>query len=348
MRLEDARILRETAIQLLIQQVAKPYAAGMGLSGETTDRLTPVSESRITSLPLSVGIGIHAAPTPGEFKLAIHIPDEAYREMVLPIVDLTQGEAQIQITGSVKPYIQTEGKPFYRQRQRPLQIGLSVSRSESLESGTLGCFVRQRTQTDVLMLSCNHVMAECNRGSIGDSICQPAIVDGGNAQIDQIALLKQFIPLKPCEQGITPVDAAIASVEQTAIADVTQLAHGKTLQGLLTLEELAQDLPLPVLKLGKQTGLTRGIMKDFGIRRLVPYGIDLTCDYSNLVAIEGIRDRSFSQPGDSGSLIYDAEGYAVALLIGGTDVGGDNNRGITYATPIDAVVHELEVELALS
>jgi hypothetical protein len=144
------------------------------------------------------------------------------------------------------------------------------------------------------------------------------------------------------------VDAAIASVEQTAIADVTQLAHGKTLQGLLTLEELAQDLPLPVLKLGKQTGLTRGIMKDFGIRRLVPYGIDLTCDYSNLVAIEGIRDRSFSQPGDSGSLIYDAEGYAVALLIGGTDVGGDNNRGITYATPIDAVVHELEVELALS
>jgi hypothetical protein len=340
MHLEDAKVMREAAIQMM-QQVAQPYSSIPFRSAD------PFMAASAVSLP-SVGIGIRATQTQNDFKLAIHIPSEAYRAIVRPIVELARGEVHVQMTGTVNVYGSEERNDFYRQRQRPLLIGLSVSPSASLDAGTLGCFVRRPTQSELFILSCNHVIAERNDGTVGAPICQPAIADGGHSSADQIARLQSFVHLKPGDHGTTSVDAAIASVEDAEVADVAQLGNRLMLCGVSTLEELTETLPRLVLKTGKQTGITQGTLQDFGIRRLIPYGINLTCDFTNLIAIEGIGNQPFSQPGDSGSVIYDADGYAIALLIGGTKSGGENNCGITYASPIDAVLHELDLELALS
>ena len=51
--------------------------------------------------------------------------------------------------------------------------------------------------------------------------------------------------------------------------------------------------------------------------------------------------------GDSGSLIVtDNEARnPVALLFAGSNQGGSNGRGLTYANPIDAVLNNLSVRL---
>ena len=64
------------------------------------------------------------------------------------------------------------------------------------------------------------------------------------------------------------------------------------------------------------------------------------------IEIEGAGNKSFSDAGDSGSLIVDDEMLAAALLFAGGDHGGSNGKGLTYANPIAAVLKSLKVKLA--
>jgi len=51
--------------------------------------------------------------------------------------------------------------------------------------------------------------------------------------------------------------------------------------------------------------------------------------------------------GDTGSLIVNAERCAVALLFAGSDHGGANGQGLTYANPIHTVLDALKIEFPL-
>jgi len=54
------------------------------------------------------------------------------------------------------------------------------------------------------------------------------------------------------------------------------------------------------------------------------------------IEIEGDGDDLFSQDGDSGSLIVNSHRLAVALLFAGSDLGGSNGKGLTYAKHLQA------------
>jgi hypothetical protein len=60
-----------------------------------------------------------------------------------------------------------------------------------------------------------------------------------------------------------------------------------------------------------------------------------------------VDDGPFSAAGDSGSLIVGRDRRAVALLFAGSDQGGANGRGLTYANPIHSVLQRMNIELAL-
>jgi hypothetical protein len=106
------------------------------------------------------------------------------------------------------------------------------------------------------------------------------------------------------------------------------------------------DTGTAVAKLGRTTGLTRGQVTAFELDNVV-VGYDLgNLRFDNQVEIEGAaRDAPFSRGGDSGSLIVDADRRAVALLFAGSDVGGSNGQGLTFANPVRAVLDALEVNL---
>ncbi len=75
-------------------------------------------------------------------------------------------------------------------------------------------------------------------------------------------------------------------------------------------------------------------------------GYDMgTVSFDNQIEIEGHGQSPFSRGGDSGSLVVDIMGNAVGLLFAGSQKGGTNDRGLTYANQIDTVLDELKVEL---
>lgn len=67
--------------------------------------------------------------------------------------------------------------------------------------------------------------------------------------------------------------------------------------------------------------------------------------FDQTVEIEGEGDLPFSDGGDSGSLIVGADNRAVALLFAGSELGGGNGMGLTYANPVRLVLDGLEVDL---
>jgi hypothetical protein len=67
--------------------------------------------------------------------------------------------------------------------------------------------------------------------------------------------------------------------------------------------------------------------------------------FDNQIEIEGTGDGAFSDGGDSGSLIVDDGMQGVALLFSGSDQGGANGHGLTYANPLRQVLDELKVDL---
>ena len=101
-------------------------------------------------------------------------------------------------------------------------------------------------------------------------------------------------------------------------------------------------------KVGRTTGTTRGRVSAFELDNVVvEFGLGFL-KFDNQVEIEGAESDPFSQGGDSGSLIVDADRRAVALLFAGSDLGGSNSLGLTYANPIRAVLDALKVDLFFS
>ncbi|MFJ9854972.1 hypothetical protein [Streptomyces sp. NPDC101150] len=96
----------------------------------------------------------------------------------------------------------------FADRTRPAPSGISIGHT-LVTAGTLGCLVRDNTDSSLCILSNNHVLANENAATPGDAIVQPGAYDGGTAPGDTIATLKRFITIGM--SGNT-VDAAIAQV----------------------------------------------------------------------------------------------------------------------------------------
>lgn len=92
----------------------------------------------------------------------------------------------------------------HRDRYRPVvPVGTSMGHYQ-ITAGTLGGIVRDRTTGESFLLSNNHVFANSNDAQTGDSILQPAALDGGINPGDVVARLERFIPLRYLEDAFQP------------------------------------------------------------------------------------------------------------------------------------------------
>jgi hypothetical protein len=217
-------------------------------------------------------------------------------------------------------------------------VGCSIGHFR-ITAGTLGCFV-QTAGGDVRILSNNHVLADENRGKAKDAIIQPGDVDGGARPKDTVAALGRFIRLKTTATNF--VDCALATLK-----DGIEFEHER-LDGIGRLAGVAED-PVEigdrVAKVGRTTGTTRGRVTAFELDNLI-VGFDLgNLRFDDQIEVEGAGQDPFSQGGDSGSLIVNGRREAVALLFAGSDQGGKNGQGLTFANPIEAVLSALKVTL---
>lgn len=266
-------------------------------------------------------------------------------ELVAEITKRARGEADVRIVPEVSK--RAPDPSWFQHRHRPLEAGLSVGHFE-ISAGTLGFVVQDRHAHYVL--SNNHVLANVNAGRPGDPVVQPGPIDPPGApglNPDQfIGVLDRFVPLS--FQRANVVDCAVA-----AIARGLEFYAGWTeaLPGVVTGTSplTIDDLGRPVAKAGRTTGVTRGVISQIEVDRLQvdmgEPGAPKLAEFSDQIEIQGNDGQSFSQPGDSGSLIVDLKGRAVALLF----AGGADDQGVdlTFANRIETVLEKLGVRLSL-
>ena len=333
MRLDSVRELKRSLPARLNKTFAVRAAAGK------TSSLAVASAASLRRESPSYFLGISVRGKK-DYRLAVRLQDRALErsELVNSIAARAKGEVDVRYVGRIR----ARAKPWYRSKQRPLLIGSSTGflASGFIMAGTLGCFVRSGSSTALYMLSNNHVLADENRYPKGGSIVQPGALDGGSPTADRVAKLTRFVRLDPGQTNF--VDCAIAKLNSTVQADVHKL------KGIGTLTGQRSDLQVGdvVHKVGRTTGVRHGRVTAFELDGVaVEYDIGVI-SFDNQIEIEGAGNRSFSDAGDSGSLIVDDLMRAAALLFAGGDHGGSNGKGLTYANPIGAVLQALKVKLA--
>jgi hypothetical protein len=258
----------------------------------------------------------------------------------------------------------------YTQPQNPARPGTSVG-PQNGETGTFGCMVMVRKDLPgddrpiPCILSNCHVLAlrPINSSSSlylpsakehsgdarqGAKVMQPGYYDNTSPPND-VGILWDYSPLSVTTSSNTDVpssfvDAAVAWTDDPRIHDaaVTPVFQDGS--------ELDPDFSDPregmeVIKQGRTTELTHGTIQNVGMDIVVGYGPQGTPPYAHFVygvVIGGTGGKSFSDFGDSGSLVLEAATKKpVALLLGGDGT-------VTYANVIRDVKTALKIETFLN
>jgi hypothetical protein len=214
-----------------------------------------------------------------------------------------------------------EARCYQTRCPRPVPLGVSVGHP-NITAGTIGARVKDSSD-DVYVLSNNHVLANSNNATAGDSALQPGPFDGGTDPADKIGSLHDFMPIKFSGETNT-MDAAIARSSTAELGNKTFTGYtpaSTTVEG---------SLELAVKKEGRTTGLTTGQISEVNVMVTVcyeargPFRCVRSATFDDQLAIGG---GSFSAGGDSGSLIVTQSGNnPVGLLFAGSSARTLANR----------------------
>ena len=329
MNIENARALKASLLTTTVKSLKAPTAVrALGI------RAQAASAAKDPIRTVALGI----ARSGQQHTLAIRVQQRAL--MSHPAIEdmrkRAKGEVDVRYVGRL---VKLETPATLQKRRRPLVIGCSIGHF-AITAGTLGCFVTDRKSKAALILSNNHVLANENNAKKGDAIIQPGDFDGGKRPKDVVAKLRDFVALEPTSTNF--VDCAVAAPAKKIKFDSHQLGSFGALAGL---GAKVVDEGTVVRKVGRTTGETSGRVTAFELDNVV-VGYDIgNLRFDDQIEIEGAGTGSFSDGGDSGSLIVDADRLAVALLFAGGDTGGSNGMGLTYGNPIHSVLDALKVDL---
>lgn len=213
--------------------------------------------------------------------------------------------------------------------ERPAPNGFSIGHPD-ITAGTLGAIVKD-PEGVCYALSNNHVLANSNEATIGDSSLQPGPFDGGQDPVDAIGTLADFEAID-FDGGNNEIDAAISELlSPDAVLGVTpDYAYGAPGTVAVT-----AALHMKLKKFGRTTGLTYGSVIDVNVTADVCYECagPWCRNCKKLATFVGqIATGDMSNGGDSGSLIVTDDGAnnPVGLLF-----AGSSSR--TLANPIGPV-----------
>ncbi|MEM7225486.1 MAG: hypothetical protein AAF495_21090 [Pseudomonadota bacterium] len=213
----------------------------------------------------------------------------------------------------------------FNARVRPALPGYSIGH-HNITAGTFGCLVQdirrcccdfqksdcctptgQECQSDYLILSNNHVLANSNQAQLGDLILQPGPVDGGVFPADGIATLERFEPIVFGASGYNLVDAAVA--RPTFTRNVIPAIIGAVIPRGVDQAVVGGQ----VIKAGRTTQVTVGRVLATNATVNVNFGASGVAQFRNQIIT-----TAMSAGGDSGSLLMDDDLNGVGLLFAGS------------------------------
>jgi hypothetical protein len=332
MRWDSVRALKEE----IATNVAPPAVEAIRRAGGFS--IVTFSLDRVTPAEPMVALGIAPGSKRDDATLAVRLQRrslEHAEDFLEDIRKRSHNEVDIRFVGQIS----TREGPWYRSKLRPLRPGGSV-RHFSITAGTIGAFATDRKSGNTVILSNNHVLANENRGKARDHVLQPGHTDAGRQPGDTVAFLERWVELRRDQKNI--VDAATARLKRGLSCDPDDYGELGRLAG--TRSEPITG-PITVAKIGRTTGLTRGRVTAVEVDNVVVSFDFGSLGFEKQIEIESAEDGAFSSGGDSGSLILDSEMRACGLLFAGSEAGGRNGRGLTYANPIADVLDRLEIAL---
>jgi hypothetical protein len=310
--------------------------------------MVPRALTAITPNPLHNVVGVGIGEKVSEGKQTGTLAVKLFVRMKYPLSELNSNLAlpkeingiptDIEESGAFRRFHtaaahKAAGMPNPRTKMRPAHTGCSIGfqdpANQFVMAGTFGAVVKDNGATYIL--SNNHVLADENRLALGAAIFQPGLLDGGSVATDQVAALTRFVTLDPSKPN--SVDCAVARVTQNSIVNNAVLHIGAP-KG-----SADATIDMNVHKFGRTTGYTVGKVASIDTDVTVGYE---TGDYtfSAQVIVTGNNGQSFSDAGDSGSLILQrGTNKAVALLFAGS-------KSHTIANHIGDVLSALKVKLA--
>ena len=196
------------------------------------------------------------------------------------------------------------------------------------------------------ILSNNHVLANSNEASEGDSVLQPGPHDGGQNPADKIAVLSEFVPIQfegenggklPCKtaKGIASFLNQLAAWSGSTTRLRTYRIMAETMNLVdcaigrpLNPEDVSDEilgigkiagteeatLGMSIKKSGRTTGLTNGTIEQIDVTARVSYGPNKIALFS-----DQLLAGAMSQGGDSGSAVLNEGNNLVGLLFAGSD-----------------------------
>jgi WD40 repeat protein len=245
-------------------------------------------------------------------------------------VEATQAARENQATATASAAESSDlASAVLRARVRPLKPGLSVSGANGT-AGTLGAFVRD-TQGRLYLLSVTGILGtvDCTQISPDTQVIQPGQHDGGLVPDDVVGYFARCLPLA---DGVSVAN----------LAGLARLADGVTFEtiipGIGPIRGIRTPTPgMSVRKLGRTTGLTTGeiqkVGQSFTIAVSQPDAGPTSMQFVNAVATSRMSDA-----GDSGALVVDEEGYAIGIVVAGSQT-------TSLLAPIQDVLDSLGVQL---
>ncbi len=227
---------------------------------------------------------------------------------------------------------------------RPAMGGISCGHCD-ITAGTLGMAVWKDGKKYIL--SNNHVLANVNKGKVGDSILQPGPYDIKGTGDYRIARLSEFVPIRMATESLCPVCSII--VKATNFCCEKLHRKSRLPPAIVSIENLVDcalakpdndaDLLDTIFEVGEITGITEPeigmLVKKSGRTTGLTEGEVTIVDATVNVSMGGLDMAIFAdqfcctaycQGGDSGSIIVDEHNKVVGLLFAGSDTITIGNR----------------------
>lgn len=249
------------------------------------------------------------------------------------------------------------------ERLRPCPAGVSIGHID-VTAGTFGCLVEK--QGEIYILSNNHVLANSNKGVVGDPIIQPGSYDRGHDPKDRLALLSDFIPIDfeeeiPQNGNRHTLIGAIASIlnvlsaffgssirlkqyQSQQITNFVDCALAKpidnknvsnNIMGIGKVNGLKEGaLGMEIKKSGRTTGLTSGSIDQVDVSVRVSYGPNRTALFE-----DQLMAGAMSSGGDSGSVVVDKDNQFVGLLFAGSETSTIINKSSHVMNLLDITLY---------
>ncbi len=188
---------------------------------------------------------------------------------------------------------------YFKQRQRPLRPGLSISIENVATAGSICCFVRQHNEKSILLLTADYLSQESNGQR--SFFIQPGLFDNGDPATDAIG---RVFP----ESAIS-----ISLIKLNADIDATNQITGiGMIKGVVAPPALGESVQI----VGRTSGIKRATV--------TALNVDIPIGESKLRG--GVQLSSESgkptQGGDGGAAVLTADGHLFAIHYAGS---GDNS-----------------------